>query len=76
MKSPFDSSHVFNNADSFAQAFDQAWQAHEQSNPSHGLTTAEKLTLIFDQLQDHPFLITEPDRARQVASFRIRLLNF
>ena len=28
---------VFNNADSFAQAFDEAWKKHEDSQPNHGL---------------------------------------
>jgi hypothetical protein len=43
--------------------------------PSHGLETQEKLSLILDQLSEHPFLRAEPDRARQVAEFRIRLLG-
>ena len=34
---PSASSQIFNNADSFAQAFDEAWQAHSQRDPSHGL---------------------------------------
>jgi hypothetical protein len=75
MPSPFDPDHVFNNADGFAQAFDEAWLRHERIDPSHGLETQEKLRLILDQLREHPFFSAEPDRARQVAEFRIRLLG-
>ena len=34
---PQASSQIFNNADSFAQAFDDAWQEHQNRDPSHGL---------------------------------------
>jgi hypothetical protein len=66
---------VFNNADSFAQAFDEAWQQHERRQPGHGLERQEKRDLILAQLEDHPFQQTAPERARQVADFRLRLLG-
>jgi hypothetical protein len=66
---------MFNNADSFAQAFDQAWQEHERGQPDHGLDQASKRDLILEQLQEHPFHQSAPDMARQVADFRLRLLG-
>lgn len=66
---------TFNNADSFAQAFDEAWQAHSRQEPSHGLSAAEKLETILTLVADHPFAQTDPSMARQVGAFRIRLLR-
>jgi hypothetical protein len=71
---PPPSSQIFNNADSFAQAFDEAWQAHSHEDPSHGLSTAEKLETILASVADHPFAQADPDTARAVGAFRIRLL--
>ncbi|WP_254965282.1 MULTISPECIES: hypothetical protein [unclassified Cyanobium] len=72
---PSASSQIFNNADSFAQAFDEAWQAHSQRDPSHGLSAAEKLEAILGTVADHPFAQDDPAMARQVGAFRIRLLD-
>jgi hypothetical protein len=66
---------LFNNADSFAQAFDEAWIQHEKRDPHHGLDPAAKVELMLQQLADHPFLANEPELARQVAGFRLRLLG-
>ena len=66
---------VFNNADSFAQAFDEAWKKHENSQPNHGLEQGEKLALILELVADHPFRQNEPDLSLQVATFRLRLLG-
>ncbi len=65
----------FNNADSFAQAFDQAWQEHDRRQPDHGLDQVSKRDLILAQLQEHPFHQSAPEMARQVADFRLRLLG-
>ncbi|MEB3207876.1 MAG: hypothetical protein VKK63_03070, partial [Synechococcus sp.] len=54
---------VFNNADSFAQAFDEAWIQHEKRDPHHGLDPAAKVELMLQQLGDHPFLANEPELA-------------
>lgn len=72
---PSTSSQLFNNADSFAQAFDEAWQAHSREDPSHGLSAAEKLEAILGCVADHPFALGDPATARQVGAFRIRLLD-
>jgi hypothetical protein len=66
---------VFNNADSFAQAFDEAWKQHEHQQPDHGLSSHQKRDLILGQLNDHPFQQSAPEMARQVADFRLRLLG-
>ena len=72
---PQDGPQVFNNADSFAQAFDEAWQLHDRRNPGHGLTGEEKLPLILKAVSDHPFRQSEPELSEQVARFRLRLLG-
>ena len=69
------SQQVFNNADSFAQAFDEAWRAHSRSQPDAGLEAQEKLPLVLESIGDHPFLVQHRDLALQVAEFRIRLLG-
>ena len=66
---------VFNNADSYAQAFDEAWQEHERRNPCHNLNVDEKVAWIQEQLHAHPFQLNQPQRAADVAVFRVRLLG-
>jgi len=66
---------TFNNADSFAQAFDEAWQDHGRREPNHGLSSADKIELILGCVADHPFAQEDPAQARQVAEFRVRLLG-
>ena len=66
---------VFNNADSYAMAFDEAWQEHDRRQPEHGLEQQAKLALILEQVAGHPFAQDNPTMARQVAEFRIRLLG-
>ena len=76
MNAPSPSSdRQFSNADSFAQAFDEAWQQHSRREPNHGLSAAEKVPLILERLLEHPFAIEDPQMARQVAEFRVRLLG-
>ncbi|MFN5194798.1 MAG: hypothetical protein ACK5E6_10295 [Cyanobacteriota bacterium] len=65
---------LFNNADSFAQAFDAAWQQHSRGDEG-GLSQPEKLERILDDLADHPFCLHDRAMARQVGEFRIRLLG-
>ena len=35
----------------------------------------EKIETVIDHLNDHPFVQSEPTQARQVAQFRVRLLE-
>ena len=76
---PFETSqrgdHSYSNADSFAMAFDEAWKNYSSSNKDKPVNTEEKIELIFQQIQNHPFLKDYPNDAKQVAKFRLRLLN-
>jgi hypothetical protein len=65
---------LFNNADSFAMVFDRTWKqlrSGKGSNASQG----DHLEAVLAAMADHPFLISSPEMARQVAGFRIRLLE-
>ena len=64
---------VFNNADSFAMVFDATWRKLAEKK-TYG-TLEEKVTSALDAMSDHPFMISSPETARQVANFRIRLLE-
>jgi hypothetical protein len=66
---------LFNNADSFAAAFDEAWKSHSEHEINHGLANHEKLLLILNQLADHPFVQADSAMAHKVGEFRIRLLD-
>ena len=67
---------VFDNADSFAMVFDRTWKQLRSSNKAE-LSQEEHLEAVLEAMaDDHPFLlISSPDMARQVAAFRIRLLE-
>ena len=66
---------LFDNADSFGMAFDEAWQLHSLRHPSHGLSSSDKKALVLEACSDHPFMLSNPAMASQVADFRIRLLG-
>ena len=67
---------LFNNADSFAMAFDDAWKKLLSDQNFKDLAQDKKISLIFElHIENHPFLIENPDQALQVANFRIRLLG-
>jgi hypothetical protein len=70
-----DDHRQFNNADSFAAAFDEAWTILARDPEAQNLTTTEKLGRILDQISDHPFALTNAARAREVGEFRLRLLG-
>ncbi len=76
----FPSSHqsnerLFNNADSFAIAFDEAWKIFKSENINLELNQDEEIKLIFEKIGEHPFLEESPSTAVKVAEFRLRLLN-
>ena len=56
---------LYDNADSFAMSFDEAWEN----------VVCEDLRLKIDKvlelLSDHPFLVSDPKNARKMAEFRI-----
>ena len=65
----------YNNADSFAMAFDEKWKDYS-SKESRSLETKEdKINLILHELKHHPFLKNYPDKAKEIAIFRLRLLK-
>ena len=67
---------LFNNADSFAMVFDRLWKKTFNPNASNAdLTPEEKTDQILAAMADHPFLQSSPEMAKQVAGFRVRLLD-
>ena len=69
----FSSDRQFNNADGFAMAFDDAWKADVRRNGERDVKS--RLEIVMEALQDHPFMESSPEMARQVADFRLRLLD-
>ena len=66
--------NLYNNADSFAMAFDAAWNDCDLGNEKNK-KIEEKIQIIFEKIKTHPFLIENPIQARNVALFRIKLLG-
>ena len=60
---------LYNNADSFATAFDEQWKNVDCED------LKLKIDKVFVLLNDHPFLISNPENARKVAEFRIYSLK-
>tara|TARA_A100000164_G_C21857749_1_gene748473 strand:+ start:760 stop:963 length:204 start_codon:yes stop_codon:yes gene_type:complete len=60
---------TYNNADSFAISFDEEWQKIKCKD------MADKIDKIIEILSDHPFVISNPDNARNIAKFRIYTLK-
>ncbi len=65
---------LYNNADSFAMIFDDAWQKSNIKDDD-GLTIDEKIRKIIEENSDHPFIQSSPSQAFSVAKFRLRLLK-
>ena len=66
------SENLYNNADSFAMAFDAAWKFCELEKD---LKIDEKIEIAFEKIKNHPFLISNPIQSKNVALFRIKLLG-
>ncbi len=64
----------FNNADSFAMIFDEAWKK-TKFEANENLTLEEKIKKIIEKNKDHPFIKNSPSEAINVAKFRLRLLQ-
>ncbi|WP_320668250.1 hypothetical protein [Prochlorococcus sp. MIT 1307] len=65
----------YNNADSFAMAFDDKWKSFS-SQPNKSVTSKEeKIKIILSEIKDHPFLNEYPREAKKIAEFRLRLLK-
>ena len=65
----------FDNADSFGIAFDAAWLQESSHASKNKQSKKDKLETVLDQIKDHPFTKNNPVKAREIAEFRIRLLN-
>ena len=66
--------NLYNNADSFAMAFDAAWNDGDLKNEK-GIEIEEKIQISFEKIKTHPFLIKNPIQAKNIALFRIKLLG-
>ena len=59
----------YNNADSFAMSFDEEWEKLS----CHDIKM--KIEKIIDILSEHPFVISNPLQAKNIAEFRIYSLK-
>ena len=66
--------NLYNNADSFAMAFDAAWDDCNLINEKDK-TIEEKIQITLKKIRTHPFLIENPIQAKNIALFRIKLLG-
>ena len=56
---------LYDNADSFAMSFDEAWKITDCDDPRL------KIDKVLALLSEHPFLISNPENAKKMAEFRI-----
>jgi hypothetical protein len=56
---------IYDNADSFAMSFDEEWENVDCED------IRLKIDKVFELLHEHPFLISNPKNAREIAEFRI-----
>ena len=66
--------NLYNNADSFAMAFDEAWKDSTLGN-NQDLNIEERIQITFEKIKNHPFLIENPTQSKNLALFRIKLLG-
>ena len=66
--------NLYNNADSFAMAFDTAWKSCGLEN-NNDITIDQKIKITFEQIKTHPFLVENPIQSKNLALFRIKLLG-
>ena len=60
---------TYDNADSFAISFDEEWKRFDCNDIN------EKIDKVIEILSEHPFVISNPINARNVAKFRIYSLK-
>ena len=56
---------VYDNADSFAISFDEEWKKIDCED------LRSKMEKVLGILSDHPFFVSNPENARNMAEFRI-----
>ena len=64
----------YNNADSFAIAFDAAWKDCNLEK-NNDINIEDKIKITFEKIKTHPFLIENPIQSKNLALFRIKLLG-
>ena len=60
---------TYDNADSFAISFDEEWKRFDCNDIN------EKIDKVIEILSEHPFVISNPINARNVAKFRVYSLK-
>tara|TARA_Y100000766_G_C18774186_1_gene539841 strand:+ start:27 stop:230 length:204 start_codon:yes stop_codon:yes gene_type:complete len=60
---------LYDNADSFAMSFDEEWKNIDCQD------LKMKIDKVIDILSDHPFVISNPDKAKKISEFRIFTLK-
>ena len=66
--------NLYNNADSFAMAFDSAWNSNALEHDKD-INLEDRIQLTFEKIKSHPFLIENPKQSKDIALFRIKLLG-
>ena len=66
---------MYNNADSFAMAFDDEWKKLKPSEITPEISQEEKIKLVMTNLKEHPFAQSSPSMANAIAKFRIKLIG-
>tara|TARA_B100001989_G_scaffold51431_1_gene33404 strand:+ start:527 stop:730 length:204 start_codon:yes stop_codon:yes gene_type:complete len=56
---------LYDNADSFAMSFDDEWKKIECDD------LRLKIDEVLKALSDHPFLVSNPENAKNMAEFRV-----
>ena len=56
---------LYDNADSFAMSFDEEWKNIDCED------SLLKIEKVLELLSDHPFFVSNPENARNMAEFRI-----
>ena len=74
MNTEVNNENQYNNADSFAMAFDAAWNSSKQG-VNKDITIDEKILIAFEKIKNHPFLISNPIQSKNIAHFRVKLLG-
>ena len=56
---------LYDNADSFAMSFDEEWQKVKSDE------VESKIKEVVRILSDHPYMLSNPENAKNIAKFRI-----
>ena len=72
---PIDDDRTFNNPDGFAMVFDRTWKQSAKTEHFADLSIDQRIEVVIESMNDDPFLQEEPEQARKIAIFRVRLLN-